>query len=69
MTKAKLIKKQELNHEPPRPVLTAAHKPSAKRPAEIVREWIGHRQKSQPSARQAFAALFGNPEPGLSQER
>ena len=69
MTKAKLIKKQELNQELPRPVLSKAHKPPAKRPAEIVREWIGHRQKSQPSARQAFAALFGNPEPGLSQER
>ena len=64
MTKAKLIKKQELNQEPPRPDFSKAHKPSAKRSAEIVREWIGHRQKSQPSARQAFAALVGNPEPG-----
>jgi hypothetical protein len=63
MKKAKLIKKQEMNQEPPGSTPAKAPKPPAKRPAEIVREWIGHRQQSQPSARQAFAALFGNPEP------
>jgi hypothetical protein len=62
MTKAKLIKKQQLPQSPHRPAASNASKPTAKRPAEVVRDWIGQRQQAQPSARQAFAALFSNPE-------
>lgn len=67
MTKAKLIKKLELYQPPHKPTVSKAPKPTAKRSAEIVRDWIGQRQKAQPSARQAFAALFSNQEPGPNQ--
>lgn len=64
MTKAKLIKKEKLNNQPRLLAVPPAAKPSARPPAEIVREWIGQRQQARPSARQAFAALFANREPG-----
>jgi hypothetical protein len=36
--------------------------PCPKTTATIVREWVGQHQKIQGSARQAFAALFIEPE-------
>jgi hypothetical protein len=64
MTKAKLIKKEKLDNQPRLLAISPVSKSSERLPVEIVREWIGQRQQSQPSARQAFAALFTNPESG-----
>jgi len=62
--KAKLIKRGEMGSSGHCNVTAAPGKPTkngsaaAKTTTEVVRGWVGERQKAQQSARQAFTSLF-----------
>jgi len=68
MHKARLVKKDTLQQEQQ----PKARKPKRQRkqpvqlarPAvEVTKEWLHGRREERPSAREAFAALFGKPDP------
>lgn len=55
--KTRLIKRKEIN-EQQKPGTAPAAPVGARNPAEVLHEWLNKREKSEKSARQAFAALF-----------
>ena len=59
--KAKLIKRTEIKKQSNCKVTAKKAGLPVKTTTEVVRGWIGEHQKSQPSARQAFTALFSEP--------
>ena len=61
--KAKLIKRSEMvtpghRNTSAGPVKPTKNGGAAKTTTEVVRGWVGERQKAQQSARQAFTSLF-----------
>jgi hypothetical protein len=65
MSKARLVKKEDIRPEmmEPRKKSRRARKTPPRRNAvEVTTEWIKARREETPSPRQAFQALFGEPE-------
>jgi hypothetical protein len=64
MTKARIITRHEAEEAINR---RRANKKraaqTAKKPVEAVREWVEQHRAQRPSPRQAFAALFAQPQP------
>jgi hypothetical protein len=67
MNKARLVKKDTIPQEQ-RPRARKAVKarkqqiPAARKAVEITTEWLNSQRKERPSAREAFAALFAEPD-------
>ena len=67
MPKARLVKKDTIQQEQ-QPRGRKAQKarkqpiPAARKAVEITTEWLNSQRKERPSAREAFAALFGKPD-------
>jgi hypothetical protein len=68
MNKPRLLKKDSIPQElisrrRKAPRARKAKPPAARAAAEVATEWINHQRKERPSAREAFAALFVEPDP------
>jgi hypothetical protein len=67
MSKARLVKKEDINPEllqPKRKAQKARRRQKPVRSAvEVTTEWITSQRNERPSARQAFEALFAKTEP------
>lgn len=65
--KARLIKQKEqkeINNQQSQKASANSSTARLKNVTGVVREWVGQHQKVKTSARQAFAALFAEPEMG-----
>ena len=67
MTKARIITRHEaeaaINRRRANKKRNASQAPTAKKPVEAVREWVEQHRAQRPNPRQAFAALFAQPQP------
>lgn len=64
MTKARLIKPHEAQEASNRRAKknTALQSATTRRPVDAIREWVEQHRAARPDPRQAFAALFAQPQ-------
>lgn len=62
MTKAKLIKKDEILKREPKIVAQRSQKQAVRQTVEVVNQWIEKQQAKHLDPRAAFAALFAHPQ-------
>jgi hypothetical protein len=62
MTKAKLIKREEVIERQQAKAAQKVQKQVGRKTAEVVRDWIDNRRAQRIDSRAAFAALFALPQ-------